>query len=149
MTTHPLIEMAEQVRKAFTAIENNLIPESHHLELEDTEPDHTWFPNATLDDNGEEYRISVEPRGLDLDEVGIEVKDEMLVLSSVPRQQSAVKIPDRREYEELTDESTVVNETGGYAPYMLEIPLPPNVDAAETIAEFVEDVLEIYLPKAG
>jgi HSP20 family molecular chaperone IbpA len=45
------------------------------------------------------------------------------------------------------DECNTVEELSGYAPCACRISLPANVDTNEVVADFVEDMLEIQLPK--
>lgn len=133
--THPLVEMAEQLQKAFAAIDENLVPTTRHLEAADTDPTHTWYPNVTIDENGEGYTVRVEARGLDMDELDVNIKNNVLILLDTSHQKDD------------EDEANVDESELSYGAYTFEISLPDSINPEEVVAEFVDDALEIRMPK--
>lgn len=71
---HPLNEISEQLEKAFLAIESMPLPEHLGPVNLDEDGSHTWFPNLEIDETPDEYVVSVELRGLDPDELSVEVQ---------------------------------------------------------------------------
>lgn len=140
-STHPLLAVEEQLSQAFTAIENEEI-------ISEAKQEGRLSPNGELDitETDERYEVSVSNISLDPGEVYSSVRDGSLFLWD-----RAFGTTDQNEVDENIDEAVeddiITEEQISYGNCMVEIPLPSNIEADETLAEFMDGVLTVALPK--
>ncbi len=148
--THPLAEIAEQLQKAFDAIENGYATDFAEP-LNTSEPiSHTWFPMVSIEDQEDAFLVKVEDHGLDPDEVVMRIERGMLVLEDIPEQADEDLLSEAGEMEgkpEPEDEANLSSKDLTQGEYVTEIPLPTSIENTAAAATFVEGNLEIYLPK--
>lgn len=147
---HPLTEIGEQLEKAFAAIESMPLPEHLGPVNLDDDASHTWFPNLEIDDTPEEYVVSVELRGLDPDELSLEVQGESLVLATRHAldsdEEAALLDTDEAAYDSTaSDEANPTEEDFGLC--VCDIALPANVDRDRVLALCEDGLLKVTLPK--
>lgn len=147
--THPLSEVCEQIEKAFDAIENGTIPEASTPVNHEAAESHTWFPNVVINEDDENYVVRVELSGIDPDEVFFRVADNSMIVGTKNINQDEDDDEERVDAQ-LIDEANHdgEEEESEYGEYVNEIPLPTNVKGSDVVVDFVEDELEIQLPKA-
>ncbi len=145
--THPLSEIAEQLEKAFFAIENLQLPGRSFPPQREDRVAHTWYPGVEILESRDNYTVIVDLAGINPDDVEIGVAEDLLVLRSREFQEPHEEM-NRFEFEEEVDEANPKPEDYDfYGEFETEIPLPANVITDAVEADFTEGVLEIQLPK--
>lgn len=92
-------------------------------------------PALELVDDGDHYRLSAELPGLKEDDIDIEYRDRMLILSG-----------EKKEEEERKDNGYLLSERR-YGSFRRELALPSDVDEKGIDAEFKNGILTVTMKK--
>jgi len=96
----------------------------------------TWVPAVDIQEQGEEYLVSVDLPGLRREDVKVSVKDNVLFISGERRQ-------------EHTEEQGNFHLTErAYGSFRRAFTLPRTVESAKIRANYNDGVLKVSLPKA-
>jgi len=138
--THPVEDIAKRLEKALEAVENpDLIPlmnqDSHNADI-------------GVDETDDSFTVWVDLTGVDPDEIKLSMWDNLLTLATVrPEFDDADEALDdnseQREDEANPDPDTLEN----YGDLLYQVSLPGNVDLSQVVAAFIDDRLEVQLPK--
>lgn len=96
-----------------------------------------WSPPADIYETLQSLVLSIELPGVDKDDVLVEVKDDLLIISG-----------ERKFGRDLRAENCHRMERN-YGPFQRFFTLPEKVDASRLQARFKDGTLIIYLPKGG
>lgn len=144
--THPLEEVEEQLTLAFEAIDDGEL-KTMAVDTSASEAGtvyRTRYADLSIEEMEDAYIVRVGLPGLDPDELDVQVSEDMLIIADVPFQEDE----DRAGLDIYNEDEANIEESElTYGEYVCEIPLPGNIDTAEVVAEFVEDRLEVQLPK--
>lgn len=93
-----------------------------------------WAPRIEVTHQGDAFRIKAELPGMAKEDVTIDVREDVLTLSGVRREEKREE-RDGRRYSELR-----------YGSFRRSIPLPPSADVGAATARFRDGLLEIAIP---
>jgi len=97
----------------------------------------TFEPNVGIKEANTEYIVTVDLPGMNKDDIKIEVKDNLLVISG------------ERKSEIKTENEKIHKEERSYGYFSRTLTLPPDVRTDELSAEYKNGVLNISIPRAG
>ena len=95
-----------------------------------------WMPPLNMEEKDNEVVVTVELPGIDAKDVSVSVDDRDLVISGEKKTTHTEKKPSYR-FEEIR-----------YGSFYRRIPLPADVMADKTSADYKKGVLQVTLPKA-
>jgi HSP20 family protein len=93
------------------------------------------FPSVDLTETDDEVRVSAEIPGVDEKDIDLSIRGDVLVVRGEKKQETEEKNGGRHYIER------------SYGAFQRDIPLPCEVDAEKTKAEYARGVLRITLPK--
>lgn len=97
--------------------------------------DRRWVPAMDLVESGEEYVLRVDLPGMERDDVGLELKDNVLTVSG------------RREAEHEESQEGFHRVERAFGSFVRSLELPAGIDPDSLKAEFERGVLEVRIPK--
>lgn len=142
--SHPIEPLAKTLEKAFEAIDNpDLLP---------VLKDHPDYVQLQLNSEGGSYSLSINLEDVNPDELNMTLEGEVLTIRCGQAQAAFEEGADMN-FEKYTSENDEANPypntEHSYVPFTYEISMPESVDSKGVDWSFVDDALQMELPKAS
>lgn len=98
--------------------------------------DRAWSPSVDLSETDDKYEVTVDLPGMKKDEIQIQYKDNVLVLSG------------EKKHEEKVDQKNYHRIERAYGKFERSFRLPKDVKAESIKASYKNGVLHVEIPKA-
>jgi HSP20 family protein len=100
------------------------------------ERDDNWRPMFDVSETKEDFRVKIEIPGINKDDVNIEIRDNILMVSG------------ERKETKVTDEEELHIKEISYGKFSRSLKLPAKVNSENVTAKSVDGILHITLPKS-
>ncbi len=95
-----------------------------------------WIPSVDVYETDNEYVINAELPGVSREDIAIELKNEVLLIKG-----------ERKPADNLLKGANLVKGESVYGPFTRRFILPPDADADNVKARYINGVLSVVIPK--